>query len=260
MNYIPFRSLNLNTHAQLLPVDKCIALGVQGIRADEAAGQVTEKKARQLINHYKLPVLWMVSQLERDPIPSVRKLYRAGIRDIEAVNEPENPEPGFHLEPEEVADRCILIKAKFPSVRVYGPSYGIWLPQLIDRFVKRIEEQTGQHVSKTIAAISGHEYWSKIEYIPHHYLECMRRWGVPFYCTEVGFQPLPNWERYPVTIGQKEGIKQAKVALGNLPWVLFDGPEDGSNPGIGLFTGPGWNQTTALYEDLVSAKASSEAR
>lgn len=254
MNYIPFRGPCLNTHAQLLPVDKCRELGVQGIRADEAAGGITEKKTKQLLGHYKLPVLWMVSQLERDPIPSVRKLYRAGVRDIEAVNEPEDGRDGFHMEPEEVADRCILIKSKYPNARVYGPSYGVWLPHLIDRFVKRIEKVTGEHVSKTIAAISGHEYWTKIEDIPGHYLECMQRWGVPYFCTEVCFQPLPTWERYPITIGQAEGIKRAKSLLGYLPWCLFDGPEDGSQPGVGLFKGPGWTQPTALFQTVVSAR------
>lgn len=249
MNYTPFHGMLVNTHNQLLPVAQLRSVGVTGVRSDVAPGMVNEAAVRAFLAHYDMPTIWMLSQMERDPLPGTRKLYRAGIRDLEPQNEPEGSWNEFVMTPEQVADRIISIKKAYPQMRLYGPSCSTWNIEYIDRFIKRL----GPNYKEILTCITWHGYWSKIGDLAEQYLYCMTRWGLPGNITEVAFAPLPGWIDYPVTVGQSEGIRQTKVELGHLPWTLYDGPE--SRPGIGLFekSSGQWMPTT-LYGAISDTK------
>lgn len=244
-----FIGTGINTHAQLLPIDKLKAIGIQWVRADAEVNRLTEAKAAQVRKYYDpMPIMWMLDNRTWDWVGDAKKLYRAGIRHLEALNEPDGAW-FLYLTPEQAADRFLEIRFAVPrSMKMYGPSCTTWNPDYVERFLRRI----GPKYRELVDGISGHLYMRRVEDMAAVYLECQIRWGLPFICTETGL--TPHNRATPEKRIAPDFFLEIRKQLGYLPVCYYDGPNGNADKTMGLFewNGRDWSTVTDTYRRILA--------
>lgn len=245
MNHIRFQGIGLNTHAQLLPLKPIDAIGIKWVRADE--GSNATSLVAQVIKHYGTrPVLWLLGQTAQDWIADAKRIVAGGCHDIQVGIEPDAP--WFkQLSPAEYSQFFLSIrKAVGQSVRLYGPSTSRWNPKYIQACID---------LGCDFDGILSHLYWTRVEDMGAIYLECWRKWNLPFVCGEVGFVAATEGATYPDQWTPAEGFKALKSVLGWLPCAYYDGPNDNKDKTVGLFDKApdgSWSVPSATYKAIVA--------
>lgn len=238
-----FQGMLVNAHRELLDCQALRDIGVTGLRHDDGGkGALTETAIRNIEAYYTgFSSLWIISPLDPDPAATARKMYRAGVRHIQPLIEPDGD--WFKLfTPQGAAARILTVRGAVPSsVKLYGPCTSYFAPQYIDDTLNAIGDY-----KNVLEAIGWQGYWDSVDQMKQRFLECEVRWGLRGVCTEVSFVPLPGWANYPVTGTQAENIIRMRSIGGQLPWFLYDGTQsEGNMPGVGLFD---WNQSTLRWD------------
>ena len=245
---VPFSGPGLNTHGQLLPVDKIKAIGIKWVRGDMPPEQLTERKVKDFVRHYQgMPILWIIQQ-KTPNAPSVAKDLRSwGITDLEVGNEPDVAEFSSDRRPWTAARYgrwFASIRAEVgSSMRLYGPATGVWMPDFVRGAI-----DNGMQAD----AISWHGYAKTIVDVAWTSSECERLFKLPSICSEIGFGEGPN---YPVKLHPALAFMESKRKLGNIAWCYYDGPNGNADKRVGLFewNGKNWETTTSTYDQIKAA-------
>jgi hypothetical protein len=235
---IPFVGPGINTHGQLLPVDKLRAIGVRWVRGDLPAGEVNEHKIREFLAHYRgMPVLWILSQQTRNAPAVAQQLVKWGVSDLEIANEPDLPDFNIEKRPWSGAQYGRWFKAVRqavgPDVRLYGPVLSGYSASFIDEALR---------AGMSPAAIDIHGY--SIANLPSFVDSATNRWKLPVIVSEIG----PH-----ARDGNPANLYLAwKRAMGERPWCWYDGPKTDWR---GLFDherGNRWSRPTPVYHSIVA--------
>ena len=244
---MPFSGPGLNTHGQLLPVDKIKAIGIRWVRGDAAPDQVTEESVKRFLKHYRgMPVLWIIQQKTPDAPKVALDLIRWGVTDLELGNEPERPE----FSPDGTAWTgarygkwfAAIRKSVSGRARLYGPATGVYLPDFNANAIR---------AGMKADFISWHGYGRDLAAISRVYGDVSKRFGKQSINTEVGFGEGPN---YPVKLHPADAFIAAKKLFGNRPWCYYDGPNGNADKRVGLFEWDpvrgNWEKVTETYRRI----------
>lgn len=235
---MPFAGAGVNTHGQLLPLDKLRAIGIGWVRADVPVSENSEDRFRQVLGHYKgMPVVWTLSQKDPHPDRTARLLVKCGCKDIEVFNEVDlsafNPEKRPWT-PREYAKRFAVVrKAVGKSARLYGPATSTWMPSFIG---------TAIHYGMQADGISFHGYG--VPELSAAAAETESRWKLPVLITEDA-----------VLDGSSSAFwfLSRSMEMGRRPWCFYDGPATDARGLFGWSSGYTWDRPTAVYGAILSA-------
>jgi hypothetical protein len=250
---LPFAGPGVNTHGQLLPIDKLKAIGVRWVRGDVPAEQNTQETVRAFVRHYRavgMPILWILPQTATDPAAMASDFYHWGVTDVEVSNEPEqgifNPLQKIWTGTQYGRWFAGISNAIGRKLRLYGPAVGSWDPVFIRDAIRSGMDAQG---------VTFHGYWRSPEQIEATMYECKGRFGLPAICTEVGFPANLGPTAYPFGGNSVASFLSMRKVMGSLPWVYYDGPNANEDKSVGLFewTGSDWSKTTATYDAILKA-------
>jgi hypothetical protein len=240
---IPFTGPGVNTHGQLLPVDKLRAIGIRWVRGDLPVKDVSEQSVKEFLGHYRgMPVLWILSQHSRNAPDMAKRLVRWGVTDIEVSNEPDLA--AFNLERRPWSGTeygrwfGAIRRAVGPNVRLYGPVLSGYSATFIDDAIR---------AGMSTVAIDVHGY--NIGNLPAFVDSVANRWKLPVIVSEIGVE---SRDANPAN-----HFLAWKRAMGDRPWCWYDGPKTDWR---GLFDQDSgsnrWSRPTNVYRSIVAGLGS----
>lgn len=245
---VPFKGPGLNTHGELLPIDKIKAIGIRWVRGDLPPQAVTEQNVKAFLRHYRgMPVLWILQQKTPNGPEVAKKLRSWGITDLEIGNEPEEAQFSDNARGWTAARYgkwfASIRSAVGTSMRLYGPSNGVYRPDYIQEAI-----DNGMKAD----AITWHGYWKTINDMAWTAVECERRFHLPSVCSEVAL--TSKAANYPLRAHPADTFMDAKTKMGDLAWCYYDGPNANPDKSVGLFDwdGKSWSIPTDTYRRMLA--------
>ena len=223
------KGIGLNGHMEEMPVADLKRIGIQWLRLDLGGRPMNADKINHIVQHYKdFGILWIISTENHDPVEEAKLVVKAGVRDLEIMNEPDYQ----FIDPKVYAQLFKKIRAAVGNdVRLYGMASGKWVWS--QPFIKASLAQ-----KLPIDVLTFHAYLDNNERMPAMttWVNEAKQYGLPVVVSEVGFPTMRNYRAiYGEGASYGDLFVKTKKALAGVPWAWYDGPNPPDNFDAGMF-------------------------